>query len=331
MENDISTAAQAAPQAAPGMGERPARRVGLFWPIALLTFVALVLLAGWLAITGKLDFLIPSLRGDAAPAAVASAPAVPAPVMAAPDAAQAQQAQAQAQASMLVGGVETRLALLEERLSRIDQQAHAASGNAARAEGLLIAFAARRVIARGAQLGYLENQLRLRFGGAQPDAVATVIAFGKEPVTVDQLVSGLDALTPALANSPKGENGWDWLRRELSGLFVVRGASTQAANPSDRIARARLMMMAGKTSEAIDEVSKLPGADRASAWIAGARRYMAAQQALDVIETAAMLEPRLLHDGEGAPVMQTSPLSPPADAAASASAAPAPGIYIPGA
>lgn len=39
-----------------------------------------------------------------------------------------------------VGNVEARLAMLEDRLSRINLQANAASGNAARAESLLIAL-----------------------------------------------------------------------------------------------------------------------------------------------------------------------------------------------
>ena len=63
-----------------------------------------------------------------------------------------------------------RVADLEDRLSRINVQAQAASGNAARAEGLLIAFAARRALDRGSPLGYIDPQLRLRFGDAQPKA-----------------------------------------------------------------------------------------------------------------------------------------------------------------
>ena len=46
----------------------------------------------------------------------------------------------------------------------------AASGNAARAEGLLIAFSARRTLERGNDLGYLGDQLRLRFGDAEANA-----------------------------------------------------------------------------------------------------------------------------------------------------------------
>ena len=97
-----------------------------------------------------------------------------------------------------VSAFETRLALLEDRFSRLNLQANAASGNAARAEGLLIAFAARRVIARGEPLGYLQDQLRLRFSNAQPRAVQMLIGFSRDPVTLDELDTRLDALAPSL-------------------------------------------------------------------------------------------------------------------------------------
>jgi hypothetical protein len=67
-----------------------------------------------------------------------------------------------------LGATEARLADLEGRMSRIDLRASAAAGNAARAEGLLIAFAARRALDRGVALGYIEGELRDRFGGTQP-------------------------------------------------------------------------------------------------------------------------------------------------------------------
>ena len=320
MQGDIST--QEAGVTTPA---RPARRGGYAWPLALLLFVALVILAGWLAITGKLDFLFPSFRGEGVqvatgPASVAGPGVAGAGLGVANPQEQAQEqasAQARAQASMMVGGVETRLALLEERMSRLDQQARAASGHATRAEALLVAAGARRVIARGGELGILENQLRLRFGGAQPQAVSTIIAFGKDPVTIDQLASGLDALAPALANSAAADgNGWEWLRRELSSMFVVRSAPEQGVQqPSNRLARARMMLVAGKTAEAIDEVARLPGADLGAGWIASARRYQSAQQALDVIETAALLEPRLMSDLAPAPDAQSASQTVP-DAAA---------------
>ncbi|MBA3939866.1 MAG: hypothetical protein C0520_01510, partial [Sphingopyxis sp.] len=79
-----------------------------------------------------------------------------------------------------------RVAELEQRLSRITLQAESASGNASRAEGLLVAFAVRRALDRGLSLGYLDAQLRLRFGDDQPNAVKTIIDTSRDPVTLEQ-------------------------------------------------------------------------------------------------------------------------------------------------
>ena len=204
------------------------------------------------------------------------------------------------------GGIEQRLAAAEQRLARLDLQAQAASGNAARAEGLLIAFAARRSLARGAELGYLADQLRLRFGDALPNAVDTVIAFSRQPVTLDQLVARLDGLAPRLAD-PAQQNLVDRIRREVGNLFVIRRESTPSPQPARRMERARFFLESGRVDRAIEEVRHLPGAVNADAWIRDAERYAAAQRALDLIETSAVLEPRRLRDSAGTPVEQPSP------------------------
>ncbi|MEO6716322.1 MAG: hypothetical protein ABIM50_03625, partial [Novosphingobium sp.] len=204
-----------------------------------------------------------------------------------------------------------RLAELEKRLTRIDVQSQAASGNAARAEGLLIAFAARRTLDRGAPLGYLEDQLRLRFADAQPNAVETLITAAHSPVTLELLYAQLDALAPKLAGAPAGEDSWGRVKRELAGLFVIRQQSGASVRPEDRIATAKLLLTAGKTGEAVTEIERLPGAVTAQPWIAAARRYDAIQRALDLIETTAMLDPHRLNDSAGSSVNQPSPLAPP--------------------
>lgn len=213
--------------------------------------------------------------------------------------------------AVLTTGLETRMALLEDRLSRLDLQAQAATGNAARAEGLLIAFAARRTLDRGAPLGYLEDQLRLRFADAQPNAVQTLIDAAHQPVTLDRLYGELTALAPRLTGSERSEDGWSKMKREFASLFVIRRDSTPLYRPEDRVAHARVLLSSGRVAEAIGEIEQLPGASAARPWIASARRYEAVQRALDLIETTAMLEPRRLRDGDGAAVEQVSPLAEP--------------------
>jgi len=206
------------------------------------------------------------------------------------------------------GGLDQRIAAAEQRIARLDLQAQAASGNAARAEGLLIAFATRRALERGAELGYLGDQLRLRFGDAQPNSVATVIAFARRPVTLDVLLARLDGLQPTL-RSASGRPTFGRLQEEISSLFVIRRETTPSPQASRRFERARLFVESGRVEDAIAEVEKLPGAPGAATWIADARRYARARRALDLIETTAVQEPRRLRDGAGDLVEQLSPVA----------------------
>lgn len=215
-----------------------------------------------------------------------------------------------------VSSVEARVAMLEDRLSRLDFQATAASGNAARAEGLLIAFAARRMIDRGEPIGFVADQLRLRFANAQPKAVDTIVAFSRNPVTIDQLSARLEALSPELTDKPKEMGLWEQARHEFAGLFVVRRDSSQLLSPGARIERAKLMLTSRRINNAIAEVQRLPGAAAAEKWVTDARRYEDVQRALDLVETTAMLEPRRLQDAAGKSVEQESPLAAPADESA---------------
>lgn len=204
------------------------------------------------------------------------------------------------------GGIDQRLAAAEQRLAKLDLQAQAAAGNAARAEGLLIAFAARRALEKGAELGYLGDQLRLRFGDAMPNAVQTVLANSRNPVTLDRLIARLEGLAPRLTEH-SDKPAFERIGDELSQLFVVRRESAPSPQPQRRLERARLFLESGRVEAAIAEVRNMPGADRAAGWVRDAQRYAAAQRALDLLETAAVLEPRRLRDGEGEPIKQLGP------------------------
>jgi hypothetical protein len=203
------------------------------------------------------------------------------------------------------GGLDQRLAAAEQRLTQLDLQAQAAAGNAARAESLLIAFATRRAVERGAELGYLADQLRLRFGDQWPNAVSSIIDFSRNPVRLDELTARLEGLGPQLDDSGEGPS-WAALQRELGQLFVVRRETTPSPQPQRRMERARWALEQGRYKAAIDEVKGMPGASKAQAWIRDAERYATAMEALEVIETAAVLDQRGLRDGAGNPMRQVS-------------------------
>jgi hypothetical protein len=205
------------------------------------------------------------------------------------------------------GGLEQRLAAAEQRLTRLDLQAQAAAGNAARAEALLIAFATRRLIERGDELGYLADQLRLRFGDERPNSVNTIISFSRSdpPIRLDGLLARLEGLEPQLQERSEGPS-WEAFTRELGELFVIRRESTPSSQPERRLQRARFALEQGRYRSAIEEVRGMPGADRAKGWIADAERFAAVMEALENIEAAAVLDERGLRDGAGNRVSQPS-------------------------
>nr|WP_243414959.1 MICOS complex subunit MIC60 [Altererythrobacter segetis] len=272
---------------------------------AVVVAVALVGLVWW---SGWQPSDLFAVKREQQPAL--SAP-LPTPSASASEATAAQARQAVAQVQQVVqqqGGLDSRVAAMEQRLAKLDLQLQAASGNAARTEGLLVAFAARRAVERGAPLGYLADQLQLRFGDAHPRSVRTIVDFSHDPVTLDQLVARLQGLEPELVKAPKDEGAISWLGREISGLFVIRRASTPSPEPQRRIDRAQLFLESGRIDPAIAEVKNLPNAQEAADWIADAERYAAARQALDMLETTAILEPRELRNGAGQRIEQPSPV-----------------------
>ena len=184
-----------------------------------------------------------------------------------------------------------RLTALQQQLSELNQQTVAASGQATRAEALLVAFAARRAVERGQPLGYLETALRVRFGDSQPTAVDQVVAAALKPVTIGGLTEEFAALEPRLASGPTNEGSWDLLSRQVGSMFVIRHDDTPSPAPESRIARARAALAGQRVDLAIAEVERMPGKDGATDWLAHARDWVATQHALDQIESAALSTP----------------------------------------
>lgn len=282
------------------------RSITLF--VALLAFILGAALVAWAASRGYLTQFLQMPAVHETTAVVAEPEDEPTEaVVALPSAPTPEQMAA-------ITSVEGRLAMLEDRLSRADFETQAASGNAARAEALLITFAARRMVDRGEPLGYLGDQLRLRFTNAQPRAVDTILAFARKPVTLDELTARLDALSPDLTETASKLSLWERARGEIGSLFAVHRDSSALMAPTARIGRAKLMLTEHRIDNAVAEVQRLPGAEAANTWIADARRYQDAQRALDLLETTAMLEPNRLQDAGGSKVNQPSPLATPAPA-----------------
>ena len=182
-----------------------------------------------------------------------------------------------------------RISTLEARLARVENATQQAQGSAGRADALVVAFAARRAIDRGVALGYLENLLVERFGQRHQRAVGTVIAASHQPVRLNDLIAEYETLGPELRRGGPQDSWWTNFKRELGSLIEVHRADEPSANADARYTRALKRLSAGEVDQTLAETMRLPGASRAGAWVAKARRYVAAHRALDEIESAALL------------------------------------------
>lgn len=165
------------------------------------------------------------------------------------------------------------------------------SPDVARAEGLLLTYTVRRTIDKGAPLGNLAEQLRLRFGATQPQSVAAVLSAAQAPVTIDTLRTELRGLAPVLLTGNRDGSAWATVKRELSELFVLRKETAPSLAPNERLIRAEALVDAGQLDLAMEEIAALPGASAAQSWLARAKRYSNARKALDRLEQVAILRP----------------------------------------
>ena len=161
---------------------------------AFLLGAALVGLVWWTGV-GPNDLI--TVKRDQ-PAALTGPAPTPTASASGPTAAQARQAVAQVQQVVQQqGGLDSRVAAMEQRLSNLDMQLQAASGNAARTEGLLVAFAARRAVERGDPLGYLADQLQLRFGETHANSVRTIVESRTSPSRSTSSSRGFKGSSPS--------------------------------------------------------------------------------------------------------------------------------------
>jgi hypothetical protein len=273
---------------------KPKRPLWTLLALPVVAFIAGIAAMGWLLANWGTAATFLGI----VPAPQAAAEPAPAPVAVEHEPAPGPEAGAPAGERLVIDPETTRrVNRLEERLALLDLQSRTAVGNADRAEGLLVAFAARRAIDRGVALGYIETLLRQRFAATEPEAVATVLTVARQPVTVQSLQKEFQEVAPHLSGGGQGQSWWGAFKTEMAGLITIRREKTPSTQPAERLRRAGQSLESGQVEVALLEVLRLPGHERANPWIANARRFVAAHRALDRLESAALLEPR-------APVVQ---------------------------
>ncbi len=255
----------------------PRRRTGRLILIAMLAAFALGVMAMFAA--------WPAIERWRSPPLAAPLPAVPAPVVPTVTAAAPITMEGLAARE---AALDAQLRLIEARMAAADNASRTAASYATRAEAMMIAFAARRALDRGLALGYVESELRARFGADEPQAVATIVSAAQSPVTLEDLRAGLDANAPRLTTGTAAGGVWRAIGRELGNLVILRRDTSPSPRPSDRLTRARRMLDAGHVEGALAEVARLPGAVEVASWTEAAKRYVEARRALNALELAAI-------------------------------------------
>lgn len=265
----------------PATATRP-RRLSSALLIILIAFATGI--AATFAFVRYYSHLLPPAMQPELPAS--SAPATPARFTPPPERGTGQSAESEAVA-LRQRGLAADLANLEARALLIDREAQGAASQAGRAEALLIAMATRRAVERGTSLAAIEPALRARFGSGQPRAVAVLHEAGRMPVTLYALRAGLDEVESAQLGSDIS-GFWAGLQQQLGSLIIIHREGTPSPRPAARLERIRRALDSGQIELALAEARRLPAGPALQRWLADAKRYVEAQQALDVIEQAAL-------------------------------------------
>ncbi|MEE9432656.1 MAG: hypothetical protein V3V15_00260 [Sphingorhabdus sp.] len=266
------------------------QRAGLGWKtvagFSLATLLGGVLLAGWLITQFDLWPGNGSAQEAAADKNTSAAGAGKAGTNASAAADQADGKQGEEAAA-----VAAKVEELADRLSQIDAGKDAAGAYSARADAIVTALRVRRAIESGAALGYTENQLRLRFDGSHPQAVAAIQAVALDSVKLADLSNDLARNGARMTGGGDEESLWTRISTEFSELFALRRRGTPSTTPSQVLQRAEQNIANGNVRDAIADIENLPENEARQKWLTDAKRYLAARDALDTIERAALSSP----------------------------------------
>jgi hypothetical protein len=201
--------------------------------------------------------------------------------------------EAAAATSDAAGTVVAKIEQLEDRISQIGLGSGVNAGSG-RADAVVTALSVRRAIESGAALGITESQLRQRFGASHPKAVAAIQAAALAPVKLSDLRDALARDGYKMLTKDGDDSLWARFNLELSELVIIRDRGTPSNAPTQILQRAEQQISNGDIRGAIADIERLPKNAVQQKWVGEANRYLAARDALDVIERAALTAPAAL-------------------------------------
>jgi len=177
------------------------------------------------------------------------------------------------------------------RLEQLAMDLQRTSGNAEAGDrqvrDLFLVSVARRMVESGRPLGPVQSALSARFSAQDAAAIDSLERWSNVPQTRESLGARLETLgdaivAPTHADAP---GFWGRLMARMSGLVTVRDGTVAGPAQTDALAAARDALAGDDIALAATRLQAAPPSAMRDQWIADARALLAAEMALDRLET----------------------------------------------
>lgn len=169
----------------------------------------------------------------------------------------------------------------------LEQAGNLAEAGDRQVRDLFMVSAARRMVEKGRPLGPVQSALSARFSAQDAAAIRSLEHWSGAPQTRASLAGRLETMGDAMVEPARtGAPGfWERLMTRISGLVTVYDGTIAGPIDRDALADARDALAADDVALAATRLQAMPPSIVRDQWLADARALVAAEAALDRLES----------------------------------------------
>lgn len=193
----------------------------------------------------------------------------------------------EAQAAAFQFSDATVAARLEQLAADLQRTSGVAEAGDRQVRDLFLVSVARRMVEAGRPLGPVQSALSARFSAQDAAAVDSLERWSAVPQTRATLAARLETMDEAVVvpDTEAAAGFWDRLLARLSGLVTVRDGTVAGPVETDVLSAAREALDNGDVALAASRLQRAPPSAVRDQWLADARALVAAEAALNRLET----------------------------------------------
>ena len=180
-------------------------------------------------------------------------------------------------------------ARLEQLASDLERTSGTALAGDRQVRDLFLVAVARRMVDSGRPLGPVQGALSNRFADRDAAAIESLERWSAVPQTRASLGSRLDTMAMARVASQSvaaSASFWERLKARMSGLVTVADGPADQLSKADAVLAAQDALDQGDLALAAARMQRAPASAERDEWISDARTLVAAEAALDRLESA---------------------------------------------